>query len=70
MIQAFVAEQAEDLKIYMAVAVKNDKNSDVYVCRPFLLDDLSNIQQYPKQKMEMINKLFMVSTLNQVQARS
>ncbi|KAL2414163.1 hypothetical protein ABEF95_004464 [Exophiala dermatitidis] len=58
-IQAFVAEQAEDLDIYMAVAVKNDKNSDVYVCRPFLLDDLSNIQLYPKQKMEMINKLFM-----------
>jgi len=69
-IQAFVAEQDEKLKIYLAVAVKNDKNSDVYVCKPFLLDNLGGITLYPKQTMPTVNKLFMVSAVHFRSGRS
>ncbi|KAH0836030.1 hypothetical protein FOPE_04183 [Fonsecaea pedrosoi] len=63
-IQAFVAEQDETLKIYLAVAVKNDKSSDVYVCKPFLLDNLDGISLYPKQTMPTVNKLFTGAVTN------
>ena len=61
LIQAFVAEQAEDLRIYLAMAVKSDTSSEVYVCKPFLLDNLDGITLYPKQTVPTVNRLFIVS---------